>query len=106
MLNATLAPTLFVWSSGWLRIEGGVVTMLVSTNQLEPLNCPPVTKPRARRVALAGMETPVSRQPPVMRVPAPRLTQSVPLVQASKLVRQTSGLLPPRSQVRVDPSQD
>ena len=40
-----------------------------------------------------------------MRDPAPRLTQSTPLVEASKVVRQTSGLAPPRSQVMLEPSE-
>jgi hypothetical protein len=42
-----------------------------------------------------------------MRLPAPSLNQSVPLlVEASKLVRQTSGLAPSRSQVMVEPSHE
>src|SRR4051812_9480320 len=78
---------------------GGPST-LVSTSQLES---PLVTKPRARIVVLVGRESPASCQPPGMRSPAPRLNQA-PLVAASKVVRQTSGLAPPRSQVILVPS--
>ncbi len=51
-----------------------------------------------------GSETLVNCQPPAMRAPAPRLAHSVPLVEKSKVVPQTSGLAPPRSQVMVEPS--
>src|SRR5437899_10482947 len=39
-----------------------------------------------------------------MRTPAPRFDQELPSGEYSKVVRQTSGLVPPRIQVRVEPS--
>jgi hypothetical protein len=39
-----------------------------------------------------------------MREHWPSIVQTVPLVEASKVVHQTSGLEPPRSQVIVEPS--
>src|SRR5512137_264236 len=87
-------------------MDAALVTKLVSTNQLVALHAPPATKPRARRRLPTDTDTLVHCQPPDMRVPAPRLSQSVPLAETSSVVRQTSGLVPPRSQVRVEPSQE
>src|SRR2546425_12102380 len=39
-----------------------------------------------------------------MRMPPPRFSQELPSGEYSKVVRQTSGLVPPRIQVRVEPS--
>src|SRR6266700_2020644 len=39
-----------------------------------------------------------------MRMPPPRLVHEAPSAEYSKVVRQTSGLVPPRIQVRVEPS--
>src|SRR6266852_1787963 len=39
-----------------------------------------------------------------MRMPPPRLVHEAPSGEYSKVVRQTSGLAPPRIQVRVEPS--
>src|SRR2546427_923000 len=39
-----------------------------------------------------------------MRLPPPRFVHEAPSGEYSKVVRQTSGLAPPRSQVRVEPS--
>src|SRR3989442_9578399 len=39
-----------------------------------------------------------------MRTPGPRFVQELPSGEYSKVVRQTSGLLPPRVQVRFEPS--
>jgi hypothetical protein len=39
-----------------------------------------------------------------MRAPAPKFVQVRPSVERSNVVRQTSGLVPPRSQVMVEPS--
>src|SRR5713226_5089125 len=39
-----------------------------------------------------------------MRMPAPRFDHELPSGEYSKVVRQTSGLVPPRIQVRVEPS--
>ncbi len=111
MLKAASVPTLLVTLTGWATMNGALVTILVSTNQLEPLKNPPVTKPRTRRMVPTDTDTLVHCQPPagsaggpLTRLPAPRLSQSVPLVEASSVARQTSGLVPPRSQVRVEPS--
>src|SRR5437763_1499421 len=76
----------------------------VSANQDEPLYSPPVRKPRARTVALVARASPITCQPPGMRVPEPALVQVRPSVEISKVVRQTSGLVPPRSQVIAAPS--
>ena len=73
--------------------------MLVSTNQLEPLYWAPSMNPRARMVKLLGRETLLNRQPPEMRAGAARAFQVLPLVETSKVARQTSGLVPPRNQV-------
>src|SRR5712692_10228074 len=83
--------------------------MMVSTNQLE---LPPLTvSPRARKVVFVGRTSPVSCQPPAcpagrpgMRMPPPRLVHEAPSGEYSKVVRQTSGQVPPRIQVRVEPS--
>src|SRR2546425_11261962 len=91
-------------ASGWRNT--------VSTNQLEALFAPPTVYPRARKVVFVGRATPVSCQPPAcpagrpgMRVPAPRFVHELPPSgEYSKVVRQTSGLVPPRVQVRVEPS--
>src|SRR5207247_7444427 len=72
------------------------------TNQLEPFRNPPVMNARARIMELAGSERPLSCQPPEMRVPGPRSAQVAPSVLVSKLVRQASGAVPPRSQVIVE----
>src|SRR6266481_5738458 len=77
---------------------------IVSTNQLEPSSDPPTVSPRARKLVLVGRVSPVSCQPPGMRMPAPRLVHAVPSGEYSKVVRQTSGLVPPRVQVTVEPS--
>src|ERR1035441_6310314 len=77
--TATLKPiTVLVKFSilvGWQVMKGPPDK--VSTNQPEPLYSPPVQRPRARIVALVGSESPVCCQPPAMRVPAPRLIQSM-----------------------------
>src|SRR6266446_3110821 len=90
-------------ASGWRNT--------VSTNQLEALFAPPTVYPRARNVVFVGRASPVSCQPPAcpagrpgMRMPAPRFDQELPSGEYSKVVRQTSGLVPPRIQVRVEPS--
>src|SRR5271157_3733558 len=54
-------------------------------------------------IALVGTLAPVSCHPPAVRVPLPREVQLAPSVETSKVVRQTSGLAPPRSQVIVEP---
>src|SRR5512137_2319677 len=87
-------------------MDAALVTKLVSTNQLVALHAPPATKPRARRRLPTDTDTLVHCQPPELRVPAPRLSQSVPLAETSRVVRQTSGLVPPRSQVSVASLQD
>src|SRR5712664_4079869 len=83
----------------------------VSTNQLEALFAPPTVYPRAWNVVFVGRASPVSCQPPAcpagrpgMRMPPPRLVHALPSGEYSKVVRQTSGLVPPRIQVRVEPS--
>ena len=93
-----------------VAINGALATRLVSTNQPEPLKNPPVTKPRARRMVPTDTDTLAHCQPPagsagrpVMRVPAPRLSQSVPLAETSRVARQASGLVPARCQVSVGP---
>ena len=85
------------------KIEGGAT--MVSTNQVEPLKSPPVTKPRARTdrngdCRMSGVRAgPFSCQPPLMRIGSAKKAQSVPLVESSKVAREISGLAPPRSQV-------
>src|SRR6266581_1693129 len=84
----------------------------VSTNQLEALFAPPTVYPRARKVAFVGRASPVSCQPPAcpagrpgMRMPPPRSVHELPPSgEYSKVVRQTSGHVPPRIQVKVEPS--
>src|SRR5260221_9994534 len=90
-------------ASGWRKT--------VSTNQLEALFAPPTVYPRARNVVFFGRASPVSCQPPACpagrpgtRMPAPRFVHEAPLGEYSKVVRQTSGLVPPRIQVKVEPS--
>src|SRR6266581_2843658 len=78
--------------------------LMVSTNQPEPFPNPPTVKPRARNVVFVGSASPVSCQPPRMRMPAPRFVHAAPSGEDSKVVRQTSGLVPPRIHVRVEPS--
>src|SRR5437879_444881 len=93
------------WSAlTWRETRAG--TEIVSTNQLEPppYPPPPTMNPRARTLARAGMLKPPTRQPPATGKPAPALTQSAPSAEKSKLVRETSGLVPPLSQVMVEPS--
>ena len=92
------------WFEGWIEMIGGPKPD--STNHADPLSAPPVRNPRARTVTLVGKANPPSCQPPAMRAPSPRFTQSAPLVQASKVVRQTSGLAPSRSQVITEPSKE
>src|SRR5207302_5116904 len=73
---------------------------IVSTN---PLEFPPLdTKPRARIVELVWRPTRASRQPPGIRSPAPKLRQSIASVEESNVVRDTSGLVPPRCHVIVE----
>src|SRR5688572_12121317 len=67
-------------------------------------HAPSLTKPLARITELVVAATPLTRQPPGIRVPGPKPTQLVPLVPNSKEVRQTSGVEPVRNQVTVDPS--
>src|SRR5260221_1378869 len=98
-----LVPKLLVLLNGWLRKIGAPT--VVSTNQPEAFKYPPAAKPRARMMALAGIANPANCQPPGARSPAPRAVQSFPLVEASKVARQTSGVAPPRSQVMVEPSE-
>src|ERR1035437_3845994 len=83
-------------------IQGGPAT--VSTGQLLALEYPPTTIPRARIFTFAAKESPPSCHPPVIRVPAPTPNQLVPSVEISKLVRDSSGLAPPRSHVIVEQS--
>src|SRR5207245_6373137 len=51
-----------------------------------------------------GRASPASCQPPGMRMPPLRFIHEAPSDEYSKVVRQTSGLVPPRVQVRVEPS--
>ncbi|MCX5905484.1 MAG: hypothetical protein NTV89_18900 [Proteobacteria bacterium] len=91
-----------------VRILGGSPepkSKLCSTNQVEPLYCPPVRKPRARSVPVAGRLAPVSSHPPGMRTPVPRLPHWLPSAEISNVVRQISGLAPPRNQVTVEPAE-
>src|ERR1035438_5651885 len=78
---------------------------MLSANQAEPLNSPPVTNPLARRLRMGGRAIPVNCHPPGTRCPAPRLVQSTPLVEVSKVASQASGLVPPRSQVMLELSE-
>src|SRR5207245_1520125 len=56
-------------------------------------------------VVLVGRANPASCQPPGMRMPPPRSVHELPPSgEYSKVVRQTSGLVPPRVQLRVEPS--
>src|SRR3954462_14004420 len=75
---------------GWVRLS------VVSTYQLEPLFTPPERKPRARMGVSNGCDNPLICHPPGTGTPSPTLTQSAPLLHTSKVVRQTSGLVPPR----------
>src|SRR5438105_13233074 len=78
---------------------------IVSTNQLDALKPElPLMKPRARTRAAGGMLNPPSCQPPGIGEPTPALTQSSPSAEKSKVVCETSGLVPPRSHVIIDPS--
>src|SRR5438874_3112586 len=81
----------------------GVSDRKLSTIQLA-LRIPPETNPRARTVELMGGVAAEICQPPAVRIPPPRLAQSTPLVDASNVVRQTSGLVPARSQLTLPPS--
>ena len=64
-------------------------------------------KPKTPSLArMAGKDSPVNRQPSAMRLPAPRPVQLVPSVEVSKVVRQTSGVVPARSHVTVWPSEE
>src|ERR1051326_7512830 len=88
-------------------MTGGASTPArLSTNQLDPSNCPPETQPRARMLFPAARDWPVKRQPPGMRLPAPVEIQFEPSVEISKVVRETSGVVPLRSQVIVWPSEE
>src|SRR5438477_1263741 len=86
----------------WTATRAGVE--IVSTNQLELYAPPPTMNPRARTLTRAGTPKPLTRQPPATGKPAPALTQSSPSAEKSKLARETSGLVPPLSQVIVEPS--
>src|SRR5438128_2121069 len=79
---------------------------LVSINELELQLRPPTANPCARMVPFVGRESPVTCQPPATRVPAPIGKKSVAFVEASKLVRHTSGPAPARNQVIVEPSKE
>ena len=67
-----------------------------SINPLLPLATPPVVRARARMTPLAGRFSPVSSQPPLIRVPAPSGVQVDPSVANSKLTCVVSGTAPPR----------
>src|SRR5437588_8502408 len=86
----------------WRATRAGV--KIVSTNHVEPPNPPPLVNPRARTLAATGMLKPLTSQPPEMCEPAPALIQSSPSAEKSSVVRATSGLVPPRNQVIVEPS--
>ena len=90
------------WLVGWVVIDARV--KFVSTNQLDRSLRPPLTKPCARKIPFVGQSSPLNCHPPAMCVPSPSATQFVPLVEASNVVRQTSGLLPPRCQLMAEPS--
>src|SRR5208282_5760276 len=93
-----------------VRLAGEVTTTAgppkVSTNELDPSYSPLVTKPRARMFRTWARGRLVNCQPPGARCPAPKLTQSTPLVEMSKVVRQTSGPVPPRCHEMVELSKD
>src|SRR2546428_7541553 len=55
-------------------------------------------------VGSAARASRVNSHPPGMRIPPPRFVHEAPSSEYSKVVRQTSGLVPPRIQVRVEPS--
>src|SRR2546427_129482 len=101
-LKVAVGPESSVRAKGWVRETGGPI--LVSTNQPELFWYPPATKPLQRMAALVVRASPDNCQPPGMRVAAPKVSQPAPLVDTSKLVRQTSGPVPPRSQVMLTPS--
>src|SRR5205823_648436 len=87
---------------GWMSTAGGPT--LCSSYQAEPPWLPCATKPRARIVGLSGSARLVADQPPEIRPAAPRWIQSLPLVETSKVVRQTSGPGPDRNQVILEGS--
>src|SRR2546425_4914284 len=96
MLTVALVAALFVRLTGWVRMMTGPRND--STYEAELLSYPPVTKPRARILALVPKLKPPSCRPPPVRVPAPKSLQGPLLVEASKVVRQTSGEVPLRCQ--------
>src|SRR4051794_1261564 len=81
--------------------------MLVSNNQLEE-KTPPSTNPRTLNVSFVfGLSLSFFKigldhcQPPAIRTPSPTDTV-VPFVLRSKVVMETSGAPPPRSQLKVE----
>src|SRR5882672_4429226 len=80
-------------------MPGGPI--IISSNQQEPLCPPPAMNPRARMVEFVGTNTSFSRHPPGTRLPEPSGIQSLPFVDASKVVFLASGAEPARNQVIV-----
>jgi hypothetical protein len=93
-IKVAVVAGLFVRLAGCLTIASG--PMEDSTNHGSPLA---TTKPRATTVPFVGREPKSNCQPPGAREPAPKFSQSRPLVETWKVVRQSSGALPPRRQV-------
>src|SRR5690348_863411 len=102
MVNDPANPALTVREDGWVTITGG--PKFVSINDPEPFCLPAVKYPRPRTLALAGKLNPASCHPPATRLPAVKPKYALPLVENSKVVRENSGPVPPRSQFTVAPS--
>src|ERR1051326_6819541 len=86
--------------------EGPENDSLVWTKYCDPFPVPPVRKPRALIVELGEMPRFLSCHPSAVLEPAPRNVQFVPSVDASKVVRQSSGVAPSLIQLTEEPSNE